>query len=126
MLNAYLDGRFVGARGGADPFGSNILTVGIGTVPGSTQDATAIDAGRHELSVEVTQHPIFERLAQYTTPESSFIITLDRESTQLLSLCTLSVQFLTTSNIGTFRWTFSLDDGGTIQQGGASAGCRSS
>ena len=116
-VQAQVDGRNIGWRGGSDPYGSPKLTVQLApdNVPEMTE-AAKLQPGAHEIAVVVSTglvtpsgKPVF------ITDSSSRIEIVDRDRGVVLGSAGLRSQEVSAGNGQVIRWTIDVDAGGRVR-----------
>ena len=116
-IQAQVDGRSVGWRGGSDPYGSPKLTVQLSpdNVP-EMVEAAKLQPGAHEIAVVVSLglvspsgKPVF------ITDSSSRIEIVDRDRGVVLGTAALRSQEVSAGNGQVIRWTIDVDASGRVR-----------
>ena len=116
-IQAQVDGRNIGWRGGSDPYGSPKLTVQLSpdNVP-EMIEAAKLPPGAHEIAVVLSTGVITPSgKPTFVTDPTSRIEIVDRDRGVVLGTAPLRSQEVSAGNGQVIRWTIDVDAGGRVR-----------
>jgi hypothetical protein len=116
-IQAQVDGRNIGWRGGSDPYGSPKLTVQLSpdNVP-EMVEAAKLQPGAHEIAVVLSTGLITPSgKPAFVTDPTSRIEIVDRDRGVVLGTAPLRSQEVSAGNGQVIRWTIDVDAGGRVR-----------
>ena len=116
-IQAQVDGRNIGWRGGSDPYGSPKLTVQLSpdNVP-EMVEAAKLQPGAHEIAVVLSTGLITPSgKPTFVTDPTSRIEIVDRDRGVVLGTAALRSQEVSAGNGQVIRWTIDVDAGGRVR-----------